>query len=88
MLLFISIMRVIFATALHTMTGVMIGIGIAARDFAPEQQNQTYPAIERVLLVPILVHGTWDVFAFSLGFIGKWLWSGPVSTKSGPREAR
>jgi RsiW-degrading membrane proteinase PrsW (M82 family) len=71
MLLFISIMRVIFATALHTMTGVMIGIGIAARDFAPEQQNQRYPAIVRVLLVPILVHGTWDVFAFSLGFIGK-----------------
>jgi RsiW-degrading membrane proteinase PrsW (M82 family) len=56
-LLFISCLRVVFATALHTMTGTMIGISIAARDFSEVHQQHRCPAFVRVLAVPIFVHG-------------------------------
>jgi RsiW-degrading membrane proteinase PrsW (M82 family) len=68
--------RVVFATTLHVCTGIYIGISgarsvlsQASRQIDAETRNEWQENWVHALLVPILVHGTYDFLSFLSGVL-------------------
>jgi RsiW-degrading membrane proteinase PrsW (M82 family) len=65
--------RLLVASPLHCLTGFLIGIGIAKRDVYGDPGLPWW----RILLAPVLIHGTYDmvqfVWAFNTEHLSSWL---------------
>jgi len=81
LLIFIAVTRIMYGTTLHTLTGTLIGIGVAKRDFVNERLplgsgcGASFKTWLRIIAVPILIHGLFDFQAFLLaGISSRYEW--------------
>jgi RsiW-degrading membrane proteinase PrsW (M82 family) len=79
LLLFTALTRILYGTTLHTLTGTLIGIGIAKRDFVLRPMTEGFGAKFmtwlNVIGIPILIHGIFDFQAFLLaGIAARYNW--------------